>query len=49
MKSDDLADPPAFDSMEVELSVEEAAVVGAMRRDERTREAVLNYAISFNG
>jgi hypothetical protein len=31
------------------LTTEEAAVVGVMRRDDRSKEAILNYALSFNG
>lgn len=49
MESDGPSSPENFARMDVELSPEEAAVIGAMRENERARDAIFNYAISFGG
>jgi len=49
MTSEELADAPTPTVMEVELTTEEAAVIGVMRGDDRSRAAILRYALSFNG
>lgn len=49
MESDEPSPPEKFARIDVELSPEEAAVIGAMRENERARDAILNYAISFGG
>lgn len=36
------------ESAETELSVEEAAVVGVMRRGEMEQRAIFNYAMTFS-
>lgn len=49
MTSDEPPDAPVPTVMEVELTTEEAAVVGVMRGDDRSRAAILRYALAFNG
>lgn len=49
MESDGPPEAPEPDRMDAELTVAEAAVIGAMRENDRARDAIFAYATSFSG